>query len=188
MKLTENIINKVKPDYIDSTFLDLQTDLVTYLTARLDKFNPAAGKAYSYYTRTSFNYLIAENQKAYSKLKNDALELDIDEQRNVITEMHNEEMQETLQEFMDAYINHCYENLNYIFSNSIDIHVADSVLHIFETRENIENFNKKALYIYIRERTGLETTNITRVIKTLKQIYDQKFSEYSKTNYVNLPF
>ena len=110
MKLTENIINKVKPDYIDSTFIDLQTDLVTYLTARLDKFNPEAGKAYSYYTRTSFNYLIAENQKAYSKLKNDALELDIDEQRNVITEMHNEEMQETLQEFMDAYIEHCYAN------------------------------------------------------------------------------
>jgi hypothetical protein len=188
MKLTENIINKVKPDYIDSTFLDLQTDLVTYLTARLDKFNPAAGKAYSYYTRTSFNYLIAENQKAYSKLKNDALELDIDEQRNVITEMHNEEMQETLQEFMDAYINHCYENLNYIFSNSIDIHVADSVLHIFETRENIENFNKKALYIYIRERTGLETTNITRVIKTLKTIYEDKFREYEQTDFIKLPF
>jgi len=188
MKLTENIINKVKPDYIDSTFLDLQTDLVTYLTARLDKFNPAAGKAYSYYTRTSFNYLIAENQKAYSKLKNDALELDIDEQRNVITEMHNEEMQETLQEFMDAYINHCYENLNYIFSNSIDIHVADSVLHIFETRENIENFNKKALYIYIRERTGLETTNITRVIKTLKTIYEEKFREYEQTDFIKLPF
>lgn len=188
MKLTENIINKVKPDYIDSTFIDLQTDLVTYLTARLDKFNPNAGKAYSYYTRTSFNYLIAENQKAYSKLKNDALELDIDEQRNVITEMHNEEMQETLQEFMDAYIDHCYANLNYIFSNSVDIHVADSVLHIFETRENIENFNKKALYIYIRERTGLETTNITRVVKTLKQIYDEKFLQYEQTDFIKLPF
>jgi uncharacterized protein YuzE len=188
MKLSENIINKVKPDYIDSTFQDLQTDLVTYLTARLEKFNPEAGKAYSYYTRTSFNYLIAENQKAYSKLKNDALELDIDEQRNVITEMHNEEMQETLHEFMNAYIDYCYENLNYIFSSSIDIHVADSVLHIFETRENIENFNKKALYIYIRERTGLETSNITRVVKTLKQIYDDKFLEYEQTNFIKLPF
>ncbi len=96
MKLAENIINKVKPDYIDSSFQDLQTDLVTYLTARLDKFNAAAGKAYSYYTRTSFNYLIAENQKGYAKVKADALEIDVDEQRNVITEMHNEDMLETL--------------------------------------------------------------------------------------------
>lgn len=188
MKLTENIINKVKPDYIDSTFQDLQTDLVTYLTARLDKFNPNAGKAYSYYTRTSFNYLIAENQKGYAKVKSDTLEINIDEQRNVITEIHNDEMRETLREFMDAYIEYCYDNLNYIFSNSIDIHVADSVLHIFETREDIDNFNKKALYILIRERTGLETTNITRVIKTLKLIYENKFLEYEQTDFIKLPF
>lgn len=188
MKLTENLINKVKPTYIDSSFQDLQTDLVTFLTERLRKFNPEAGKAYSYYTRTSFNYLIAENQKAYSKLKNDREELDVDEQRNVLIEIHNDEMQETLQYFMDAYVDYCYENLNYIFTNPTDIHVADSVLHIFETRENIEDFNKKALYIFIRERTGLETTNITRVIKTLKQIYETKFLEYEQSNFVNLPF
>jgi hypothetical protein len=188
MKLAENLINKVKPTYIDSTFMDLQTDLVTFLTERLSKFNPNAGKAYSYYTRTSFNYLIAENQKAYSKLKADTLEIDVDEQRNVMIEMHNDEMQETLEYFMNAYVDYCYDNLNYIFSNSTDIHVADSVLHIFETRENIEDFNKKALYIFIRERTGLETTNITRVIKTLKQIYETKFLEYEQSNFVNLPF
>jgi hypothetical protein len=188
MKMAENLINKVKPTYIDSTFTDLQTDLVTYLTERLNKFNPEAGKAYSYYTRTSFNYLIAENQKAYSKLKADALEIDVDEQRNIITEIHNEEMQETLHYFMDAYIEYCYDNLNYIFTNPADIHVADSVLHIFESRENIEDFNKKALYIFIRERTGLETSNITRVVKVLKQIYDENFLEYERSNFVNLPF
>ncbi len=188
MKLTENLINKVKPTYIDSSFQDLQTDLVTFLTERLKKFNPEAGKAYSYYTRTSFNYLIAENQKAYSKLKNDREELDVDEQRNVLIEIHNDEMQETLQYFMDAYVDYCYDNLNYIFTNSTDIHVADSILHIFESRENIEDFNKKALYILIRERTGLETNNITRVIKTLKQIYETKFLEYEQSNFINLPF
>jgi hypothetical protein len=188
MKLAENLINKVKPTYIDSTFTDLQTDLVTYLTERLNKFNPNNGKAYSYYTRTSFNYLIAENDKAYKKLKADTLELDVDDQRNIMTEIHNIEMRETLEYFMNAYIEYCYDNLNYIFNNPIDIHVADSVLHIFETRENIEDFNKKALYIFIRERTGLKTTNITKVIKTLKQIYDENFLMYERTNFVKLPF
>jgi hypothetical protein len=188
MKLAENLINKMKPGYIDSTFADLQTDLVTFLTARLDKFNPDAGKAYSYYTRTSFNYLIAENQKAYAKLKQDTQTINVDEQRNIMTEIHNDEMRETLQYFMDAYIEYCFHNLNYIFNSTVDIHVADSILHIFETRANIEDFNKKALYIYIRERTGLETTNITRVIKTLKQIYEAKFKEYEQTDFIKLPF
>ena len=188
MKLSENLINKMKCEYIDSTFKDLQTDLVTYLTIRLDKFNPNAGKAYSYYTRTAFNYLIAENQKGYSKLKKTTEPINIDEQRNVMTEMHNTEMQETLKYFMDAYIEYCYNNINFIFTNRSDIHVADSILHIFQERENIEQFNKKALYVFIRERTGLETNNITKVIKVLKQIYTEKFLEYERTQYVNLPF
>jgi len=188
MKLSENLINKMKCEYIDSSFKDLQTDLVTYLTIRLDKFNPNAGKAYSYYTRTSFNYLIAENQKGYAKLKKESEPINIDEQRNVMTEMHNTEMAETLKYFMDAYVEYCYNNINSIFTNQTDIHVADSILHIFEDRENIEQFNKKALYVFIRERTGLETNNITKVIKVLKHIYSTKFLEYEQTEFVNLPF
>jgi len=89
---------------------------------------------------------------------------------------------------MDEFVEYCYDNLNFIFTNSTDIHVADSVLHLFESRENIENFNKKALYIYIRERTGLPTTNITRVVKTLKGLYETKFSEYANENFIKLPF
>ena len=188
MKLAENLINKMKPGYIDSTFKDLQTDLVTYLTARLDKFNPENGKAYSYYTRSSFNYLIAENQKAYVKLKQKSQPINIDEGRNVLIELHNDEMRQTLKYFMDAYIEYCYDNLNFIFTNSTDIHVADSILHIFETRETIEEFNKKALYVFIRERTGLQTNNITRVIKILKSIYETKFKEYEQTEFIKLPF
>lgn len=188
LKLTENLINKVKPTYIKSSFADLQTDIVTYLTARLDKFNPENGKSYSYYTRTTFNYLIAENQKAYVKVKQDREPIDLDEQRNIPTEMYNDDMRVIMKYFMDEFIEHCYDNLNFIFSNPTDIHVADSVLHLFETRENIENYNKKALYIYIRERTGLPTTNITRVVKTLKNLYETKFQEYANENFINLPF
>ena len=191
MKMAENLINTIKPTYIDSTFVDLQTDLVTYLTERLGKFDPNSGKAYSYYTRTSYNYLIGENERAYKKLKSDTLELNVDEQRNVLIELHNEEMREVLQYFMDAYVSYCYDNLNYIFTNSTDIHVADSILHIFENREDIEDFNKKRLYILIRERTGLDpsqTTSVTRVVKVLKQIYEDNFKEYEQANFIKLPF
>ena len=191
MKMAENLINTVKPTYIDSSFQDLQTDLVTHLTERLNKFKPESGKAYSYYTRTSYNYLIGENEKAYKKLKGDTTEFDIDEQRNVVTELHNEEMRETLKYFMDAYVEYCYTNINYIFNNSTDIHVADSILHIFENRENMDDFNKKRLYILIRERTGLDvsqTSSVTRVVKILNQIYNDNFVKYEQTNFINLPF
>jgi hypothetical protein len=190
MKLTENLINKIKPTYIlnQCSFQDLQTDLVTYLTARLDKFNPVSGKSYSYYTRTSFNYLIAENQKAYVKVKQEREPINVDEQRNLPTEIYNDEMREVIKYFMDEFVEYCYANLNFIFTTPTDIHVADSLLHLFEERINIEDFNKKALYIFIRERTGLPTTNVTRVVKTLKSIYETKFREFANNDFMNLPF
>ena len=102
--------------------------------------------------------------------------------------MHNDDMTTVMKYFMDEYIEYCYDNLNSIFTNPTDIHVADSILHLFEERVNIENYNKKALYIYIRERTGLQTNNITKVIKVLKNLYETKFKEYANTEFIKLPF
>ena len=65
-----------------------------------------------------------------------------------------------------------------IFTNKRDIIVADTLLELFKIRENIENFNKKAIYIYIREITGLETPIITKVVKKLKNIFNTTYSRY----------
>ena len=139
------------------------------------------------------NYLLAVGQGKGTKYTiSPTYELvepiDVDEERNIPTEMHNAEMQELLKYFMNAYVEYCYNNINRIFTNQSDIHVADSILHLFENRENIEQYNKKALYVFIRERTGLQTNNITKVIKVLKQIYTTKFKEYEQNEFVNLPF
>ena len=70
---------------------------------------------------------------------------------------------------------------NKVFSNKRDIIVADSLLELFRIRENIENFNKKALYILIRERTGLKTQNITKVVNKMKKDFAQMFITYQKS-------
>ena len=41
---------------------------------------------------------------------------------------------------------------------------------MIEKRENIENFNKKALYIMIREMTNSNTQHITRVVNVNENI------------------
>ena len=66
-----------------------------------------------------------------------------------------------------------------IFTKNRDLQVADSVLYLFRTRDNIENYNKKALYILIRERTGIKTQYITSVITKFKLIYGRLYEAYS---------
>jgi len=72
-------------------------------------------------------------------------------------------------------------NITNIFRRQKDILVADAVLELFRRRMNIENFNKKALYIMIREMTGSNTQHITRVINQMKKYYFNMIEEFSTT-------
>ena len=72
-----------------------------------------------------------------------------------------------------------FNNLTNIFHRQKDILVADSVLELFRKKDYIENFNKKALYIMIREMTGSNTQHITRVINQMKKYYFNMLQEFS---------
>ena len=83
-------------------------------------------------------------------------------------------------------------NLKKLFFKSIIIILLillriDTLLELFRIRDNIENFNKKALYILIRERTGLKTQNITKVVNRLKKDFGSMFLEYHRTGHFLRP-
>ena len=73
-----------------------------------------------------------------------------------------------------------------MFKKEKDRKVCDAVNVLFKRRENLEIFNKKALYIYIREITDVETPVITKVTKKLKILYKKIYSEYIETGYVKI--
>ena len=92
--------------------------------------------------------------------------------------------QESLRDFTNQFVEYYSTNLNNIFTNKRDIIVADTLLELFKIRENIENFNKKALYILIRERTWLKTQNITKVVNIMKKHYGNMFLRYSQKVFI----
>jgi hypothetical protein len=73
-----------------------------------------------------------------------------------------------------------------LFPKDDDARTADAVVELFRKRENLDIFNKKGIYIYIREITDQSTPQITKVIKRLKSIYKQLFSEYLEHGYVKI--
>ena len=81
----------------------------------------------------------------------------------------------TLSQFMDSWIDQCYENLEETFTKESEMKIADAVLTIFKTRNDLEIFKKKALYIYIREMTDCDTPYLTRVINILKEDFKEKY-------------
>lgn len=184
-KLVENIIHTFKFYYFDIPSEDVQNEVIAFLNEKIYKFKAGKGKAFSYFSIIAKNYLIIQNNTNYKRLKRQGDLLEVDEERNLSAEASYSEYQEQLSDFVDLYIKWYDVNMNTIFTNRKDIAVADSVLELFRIRENIDNFNKKALYILIRERTGFKTQNITRVINVMRSDFKRMFINYQETGYIH---
>jgi len=179
-KLAENLINTYKCPYINLEFEDLKHDVVSFLTEKLPNYSQSAGKAYSYYTVAGRNYLIALNTKNYSKRKQMVDLEEVDEERDVVYEVYQNDYREDLHLFVDKWVDDMNIKLYSIFKNSDEIAIADSILELFKMRNIIDVFNKKAIYFIIRERTGIKTQKITKVINIMKKYFFNSMNEYFK--------
>ena len=79
---------------------------------------------------------------------------------------------------MDLMVDYWDVNLSTKFTRKKDLSVAAAIVELFRRRENIEIFNKKALYIMIREMADVKTQYITRVVNILKSEYKRMFKIY----------
>ena len=177
-KLAENIIHTFKFYYFDVPSEQVKHEVVSFLVMNMHKFKEGKGKAFSYFSIVAKNYLILNNNNNYKKMKSHR-ELDIlDFKRNLSSEAQVVSDKETYEEFTDMMLDYWENNLPNIFKRHKDILVADAVLELFRRSQNMENFNKKALYVLIREMTGSNTQHITRVVNVMKKYYKRLFKEF----------
>ena len=180
-KLVENIYHTFKFSYFDVPYEDVKCEVVAFLNEKINKYTEGKGKAFSYFSRIVKNYLIIQNNANYAKLKRRVDTNVIDDDRDLTLEVSISTYQESLRDFVDLWVDWYDNNMSNIFTNKRDVLIADTILEIFRIRENIENFNKKSIYILIRERTGLKTQNITRVLNVMRKDFDKMYMSYQKS-------
>jgi len=200
-KLTQNLIHTFKFYYTEETNLeDLQHEVITFLLTKLDRFNPSNGaKAYSYFGTIAKRYLIASNQKNYKKrmelLSLDNLNIEQEDGEYVhgdVLDINGTQADsevyhpvDEVSEFLDLYIEYCTDNIYNLFPRDEEAQIADAILELFRKREHITIFNKKALYIYIREIIDVKTPRITKVASELGDLYKKQYAFYVENGYAN---
>ena len=187
-KLVENIIHTFKFYYFDVSSEEVKHEVVSFLVMNMHKFKEGKGRAFSYFSIVAKNYLILNNNKNYKMGKIHSEMKVLDYKRNLMGENSVSETSEKSVLFIDELHRFWDTNLTNIFRRDKDIRVADAVLHIFRIKENIENFNKKALYILIREMTGSNTQHITRIINVMKKYNKRLQSEFDKVGMVDVSY
>lgn len=86
-----------------------------------------------------------------------------------------------LKEFTKSYIQFWDDHVNVIFPKDRDRDIAMHIIQLFRNADKIENYNKKSLYLILRQATDTKTSYITHVISIMKSITKQLLSEYYRT-------
>ena len=165
-------------------------------------------KAYSYFGTIVKRWLIIYNQKKYKKKIDSVDMVDITKHQNLDVGDNtffilNPKLEQSSQKFIesdnnfgdelytkgykegdrlsifiDLYVKHMTENIYNYFPKEYDAQIADCILELFRKRDAIDVFNKKALYIYIREMIDVKTPKITKIANKLHKVFKEKYLVY----------
>ena len=184
-KLTENIIHTFKFYYTEvENIEDLQHEVITFLLSKIHLYDQTKGsKTYSYFGTIAKHYLILSNQKNYKKRVDTAPIEILEEDENHSYDMEESPYNERLSLFIDDYTDYCTKNIYELFPKGEDAQIADAILELFRKREHLDIFNKKALYIYIREIIDAKTPKITKIANQLYDIFKKGYVFYLEHGY-----
>ncbi len=153
----------------------LKDECKVWLTTILDKFEPSKGsKAFSYFSVITKNWFI---HKVKKNAKNLQREVQFDEMPREIEKTHmvaynpyegDRERHEFWQHLWGEIDK--WEKLNL---KEKEKKVLDAVKILLESKDQIEIFNKKAIYLYMREITGLNTKQIVNNLNKIRTKYKQ---------------
>ena len=162
----------------------LRDECKIWLMTILDKYNPSKGsKAFSYFSVITKNWFINKVKKQQKKRQR---EVDYDN----IAKHYEEEFLSTDESYLterehEEFWAHFYSEIkswdeNQMKDNDLKVYKAINIL--FESKDDIEIFNKKAIYLYLREITGLNTKQIVNSLKKFKKKYNTFKTDWESGN------
>jgi hypothetical protein len=177
-KLAEIVYNKWKFSYFDDDPQDVMCEVVTFMIEKIHMYQEGKGKAFSYFTIVARNYLILANNSNYKRYKDTDIMSQMPQGWDTENNWKEETQNDEFKTFNKRMLEYWDEHLENHFPKKRDMQIADAVLELFRRAEYIESFNKKSLYLLIREMTGHPTHYITKVVNKMKEKQIVLFNEF----------
>lgn len=150
---------------------DLKEECKIWLTTILDKYDTSKGsKAFSYFSVITKNWFIHKVKKNSSGKEVGLEDISQEFEEDNLFVINPYEDNREKNEFWDALWQEM-DNWSKNIKKSNEKIVYEAIRQLINRREEIEIFNKKAIYLYIREITGLNTKQIVNSINKFKIIY-----------------
>ena len=159
---------------------ELVQGCIGFLHDTIHKWDPErATKAFSYFNVVARNWLInAVNGTKKKKIKNLSID-DIEMQSSIREKDVNENLvtRSAENEIIDMEnlmaIRDRVKKIRMGLDDDKDIIVIDSIEKVFESAEQLDFMNRSALFVYIREISGLDKRAISRSMSRIRRVYTQ---------------
>lgn len=165
---------------------DLKEECKTWLTTILDKFDAGKGsKAFSYFSVITKNWFIHKVKKSTNgkEVGLEDISQEFEEENLFVLNTYDEERERT--EFWKGLLEEM-ETWNTQSLKSNEKKVFEAIKILMKDPDNIPIFNKKAIYLYIRELTGLSTKQIVIGLKKFKNKYNYFVQRWHKGSITHL--
>jgi hypothetical protein len=179
-KLVENLIFIHGFSNDHEEFKILKTDCVTFLFETLEKFDHSKGsKAFSYFNVCAKNFLIIKNKK---KTKNIKRSISIDDFKNLsVNEKSAIENFKIIPSQEDILINEedktilkeILQKIKIKITNSNEKLCIDSIIKVFDNIDQLDFLNKRAVFVYLRNISGLNPKQLSVSISNIRKIYKE---------------
>ena len=169
----------------------LRDDCKVWLTTILNKYDPDKGsKAFSYFSVVTKNWFIHKVKQNSKKIKKEVSFENLVENGGSDVLGTTDPGESYLEQRIEIeYWNNLLEQIEKWDSANIKHNeklVLEAVKVLLHNIEDIEIFNKKAIYLYIREMTNCKTQAITKVIGKMKKSQSEIYKEYRETGRVTM--
>ncbi len=151
----------------------LRDECKIWLVTVLPKYNPEKAKAFSYFSVITKNWFIHKVKKQSKKRRT---ELEIVEELPKELELKyisttNPYPKAREQEEFFRFLRTEIDSWERDKMKENEEKVLNAVRILFESAEDIEIFNKKAIYLYLREITGLNTKQVVNNLNKMRARY-----------------
>ena len=160
----------------------LRDECKIWLVTILDKYDHTKGwKAFSYFSVITKNWFIAQTKKRARKRRTE-VELDVmsrEVEMKFLSVENTYDAEREASEFIES-LKEEMEFWSLDDMNEKEEKVLKAVQTLIEEAENIDIFNKKAVYLYLRELTGMNTKQVVSGLKNMRKKYGLFKDDWNK--------
>lgn len=163
----------------------LRDDCKVWLTTILNKYDPDKGsKAFSYFSVVTKNWFIHKVKQNSKKIKKEVSFENLVENGGADVIGTTDPTESYLEQRIEIeYWNNLLEQLEKWDTPNIKLNeklVLDAVKVLMHNIDDIEIFNKKAVYLYLRELTGLNTKQVVNNLNKIRERYRNFKTKWDK--------